>query len=265
MNKIAKSIFLLAPLLASASFSQMALAGAASITFDKYRIVLDKNSQSAELTLRNSEGKNAECLLDLSHYNFSQSNELLEVASVKSTYMPAKKLLRYSPRSVSIPSQSSQRVKISYRRRANLTPGEYISFFRISCSEKNENLVKGKPNIGAKVNYNLPVHVRIGDAAASTAFEVTSITPFAEGYKLALKQTRKGNRSLVGGLKLIDQGSGEVIKHIRNFSLYRPAEVENHVFILDEKPSGNVLVEFSEKSNVFNRVTQKIEIKNALF
>lgn len=264
MNKI-QLVGLLVPSVLILGFTTNVFAGAASITFDQYRIILDKNQQSAELTLRNTEPKNAECLLDLTHFNFSDTNQLLEVEGPDSTYMPANKLLRYSPRSVSIPGNTSQRVKISYRHRANLEVGEYLSFFQIGCSEKSENLIKGQPNIGAKVNYNLPVHVRIGEATATTSLEVYTITPVETGYRVVLKQTREGNRSLIGEVKFIEKSTGDILANIRNFSLYRPAKSAELTVTFNKKPSGGVVVEFAEKSNVYNSVTQTLEIPESRF
>ncbi|MDP4985614.1 hypothetical protein [Pseudoalteromonas tunicata] len=256
---------LIVPMLVTLGLSQNVFAGAASITFSQYRILLDKNIQSSELTLRNTEANNAECLLDLAHFNFEINNNIVAQKSADTTYMPANKLLRYSPRSVTIPAFGSQKVKISYRHRANLEPGEYVSFFQIGCSEKNDNLVKGQPNIGAKINYNLPVQVRIGEATATSAFEVVSISPKGEGAQLVLKQTRQGNRSVVGDIKIIEKSSGDVLGLVRNFSLYRPAEYAEHIVNLEKKPQSDVLVEFAEASNVYMPITQTFEIPQSRF
>lgn len=248
------------PVLIGLGMSQNAFAGAASITFSQYRVLLDKNIQTTELTLRNTEQNNAECLLDLTHFNFGVDNVIAAQPDAESTYMPANKLLRYSPRTVTIPGLGSQKVKISYRHRANLEPGEYISFFQIGCSDKADVLVKGQPSVAAKINYNIPVQVRIGEATATSAFEVVSISPSGEGSQLVLKQTRQGNRSVVGDIKFIDKSSGDVLSLIRNFSLYRPAEYAEHIVKFEKKPTSTVLVEFSESSNVYLPVTETFEI-----
>ena len=262
-----KKTILLLPALSvlSVLYSQQAFAGAASISFDRYRVLLDQNTQTVELTLKNTESKNAECLLNLNHFNFSPSNELINLSSDAEAFMPANKLLRYSPRSVTIAGLSNQKVKIGYRHRANLTPGEYVSFFQIACSEKNENLVKGQPTVGAQVNYNLPVHVRIGDISATTSLEFISARKGGEGYTISLKQYRTGERSVIGDLKVIDKSSGEVLTEYRNETVYRPADYKIHNLTFNKKPEGDVLIEFSERNNVFNAINTSIEISNSLF
>lgn len=240
-------------------------AGAASITFSKYRILLDKETKSEQLTLRNTGTKTAECELGLSHFNFDEKNILLKQASAETTYMPANKLLRYSPRSVNIPVNGVQKVKISYRRRANMTLGEYISFFKISCIEESPGLTVGQPNISAKINYNLPVHVKIGDLQAKTSFEVTAISSSGEGYILNLRQFRQGNRSLVGDLKIIDKSSGDELGKVSNLGVYRPAKYVDHIFRFKTQPKSGVLVEFIENKKIINPLAQTFEISASKF
>jgi len=247
------------------TMSQNVQADAASITFSKFRIVLDKNTKGEQLTLINNNNKNAECELDLNHYNFTETNELQVQNSAKTTYMPANKLLRYSPRSVTIPGRGTQKVKIGFRRRANLKPGEYISFFRIGCHEKAENLVLGQPNIGAQINYNLPVHVRVGDVKANSKIEFTELKALGDKYQLKLRQYRSGNRSLVGTLKVIDVDSGDVVGIARNFGLYRPAKYADHKFMLNEKPTSTLRIEFKESEGIASKVAQSLDIPSSVF
>ncbi|MDP4985339.1 hypothetical protein [Pseudoalteromonas tunicata] len=258
-------IKLILPLLACLGVSQSVFAAAASITFSQYRIILDKDTQGTELSLRNDNEQNAECLLDLNYYNFSVQNEVTETQGASDTYMPANKLLRYSPRSVTIPGKGLQTVKISYRHRANLATGEYLNFFRISCSEKDLNPVLGQPSLGAKINYNIPVHVRIGDAVASSAFEVSAIKPVGAGYELTLKQTREGTRSVIGDVKILDKGNDDELGYISNFSLYRPAEFAIHKIMLAKKPTNGVVVEFEESKSVYMPVKLRLEIPASEF
>ena len=57
-----KKTLLLLPALSvlSVLYSQQAFAGAASISFDRYRVLLDQNTQTVELTLKNTESKKSE-------------------------------------------------------------------------------------------------------------------------------------------------------------------------------------------------------------
>lgn len=262
---IIKSLKVVIPTLVINAFCNHAYAGAASITFDQYRIVLDSNHQGDELTLRNADDKDAECLLSLTNFNFSPLNQLIEISDLSDVELPANNLLRYSPRTVRIPGRAMQKVKIGYRKKANLAPGEYISFFQISCSEKNENLVKGQPNIGARVNYNLPVHVRIGDLEAQSKIELLSVTKLDAGYTINLKQTREGSRSIIGDLVVIEKSTGDKLTELRNFSLYRPAIEAKHILSISEKPKSDVLIEFSERKGMDKKVVVSIEIPEEQF
>lgn len=247
-----------------ANYATFQANAAPNITFDQYRFVLNNNVKSSTMTLRNAGNKESECNLNLVNYKFSESNQLSAVKNASDTFLPANKIIRYSPRTVKIQPGQNQKVKISYRRRANINEGEYISFFNVSCSEELEPGSSSAPTLGARINYHLPVHIRVGKLNATPKFEIQSMDADGDSYKITVRQYRVGNRSLIGNLIIKGADSGEILTQISNQALYRPSKFVDHTFRVQGGKDSGLLIEYKELFSTKKTMAQKLPLLSPL-
>ncbi len=237
--------------------------GAANMGFSEYRVLVSKENKSAHLTLFNKGDEASKCEIGLTHYKYSKDNLLQKVDSPEQAFQPANKLLRYSPRRVIIDPRSSQKVRLTLRRKANQADGEFISYLNMKCSIEVEVAVTGQ--MGAIISYNIPVHVRIGDLAASTELELLSINPLAKeqgnGYEVTIRQYRRGNRSIIGNFEVQDLSSGKTIEKKTGLGLYQPSEYMDHKFVIANKPSKGLEIIYTESEEYGDGVVEKLRIK----
>jgi len=239
---------------------------AASVSFSQYRIVLDEKKRNDKLMLTNTGNQGAKCNLGLNHYSVNEDNSQSQQSDFKKAYNSAKSLLRYSPRSVTIPAGTSQTVRLISRRKSNQVDGEYMSYLRLSCSVIDDNIALGQPTVGARVNYNIPVHIRVGDIQAETNFTIMDITKTNNNYyKLIVRQYRQGNSSLIGDFTATDKQTGSQITAINNLGIYPPAKYMDHVIILKNKPLEGVDINFIPDEKYSVNLVQKLNVEASRF
>lgn len=125
---------------------------------------------------------------------------------------PAKDMIRFSPRRVTIPPKSSQQIRLILRTPGNLADGEYRSHLSIrqegdveKIKVDNPDVFKVKPG-KAKVavsllpGVTLPVIVRKGDLAADVAIDKLDVTESNGFFNVSISMARTGNRSTYGDL-----------------------------------------------------------------
>jgi fimbrial chaperone protein len=239
-------------------------AAAANIGFSEYRILLTAKEKHRQLIVFNKGNDNAQCDLGLNHFNIADDNSFTAQAKPELAFNSAYKLLRYSPRRVSIPANSSQKVKLSFRRRANLAPGEYTSYLNMVC--KVDEGVTTSGEMGSVISYNIPVHLRVGELTASTNFEVLTIDKTeGTGYRVMLRQSREGNRSIVGDLLVTDIKSGKAVLARNGMGFYQPATYVDHQILLDYKPVEGLQINFTEIKKYGGNLAQNLIVEGDKF
>jgi len=251
-------------LLISALYTSAAAAfGAANIGFSEYRLLLTKQQKHQQLTLFNKGNQEAKCEIGLTHFKVTNDNALGKPVPATQAYKPANKLFRFSPRRVMISPNGSQKVKLSFRRKANLVDGEYNSYLNMTCvtDEKSSG-----GQMGAVISYNIPAHLRIGELAVESKFSVLKLTNTADGgYDVVIRQSRQGNRSLIGTFEVVDRKSDDVLVRKTGFALYQPAQYVDHAFHLLNKPSDGLEISFTESQNYGGNVAQKLIVSGHEF
>jgi len=237
----------------------------AAVSFNKYRVVLSKTKTNDTLVLINGGNQASKCNLGLNHYQVAKNSLLTQQSDLSKVFNPASRLLRYSPRSVNIPANSSQSVKVMARRKANLETGEYMSYLKISCKDEVE-AVLGKPTVGAVVNYNIPIHYRVGTVVADTKLEISSVKKLTSNrYLVNVRQYRTGNRSVIGNLELIDVDTDEVLDVRANIGLYQAADYIDHSFTIDEVPKAGLTLSFKENKSYQGNLVQTLHVDKKYF
>lgn len=197
------------------------------------RIILEDKKRTGSLTLVNQGDQETAYRMFFRNLRMSETGEfsVLGEHDDVSEERFADKMLRFSPRRITIPEVSKQTIRIVARKPADLEPGEYRSHlvFRrlpnqqsILEQESTENLSLAIQPI---VEVTIPVIVRHGELNASITLSEAQIIEQEGNKYLRVTINRDGNRSLYGNLKVmaVDQSnSRKILAQAKGISVYYP-------------------------------------------
>ena len=218
------------------------------IHFSKVQFYLDDQKRADSLKVNNQGNDDASCSIKLAHYLVSDDGNIKRAKNDKEgVYNSAQQLLRYSPRNIKIPGQSSQVIRLSFRRVPNLDDGEYMSYLRISCTGIRPVGLPGQITNSAVLSYNLPVIIRHGNVNSES--EITSAKIERENgndYVLVEHQRLpEATGSVIGDYEVIGKDSGKVYGKLSSAKVYAPAKYRIQKFNLSENPREPVQIKFS--------------------
>ncbi|WP_199611719.1 fimbrial biogenesis chaperone [Flocculibacter collagenilyticus] len=196
---------------------------APSIHFTQYRFFFNEKNKSDAFVIFNNGDEAANCKLSLNHFNIDEQGELVKVKSADEVPNAANNIIKFSPRNVTVRPNTSQKVKIVARGLSRVNEGEYVSYLNMLCKSVRQN----KPGIfklNAAVAYNIPMIVRKGKFNAETSLVSAKLVNHANQATLRVVQSRKGNRSLYGDIKVYEEKTDEVIGFLTGASIYTPAQ-----------------------------------------
>jgi P pilus assembly chaperone PapD len=241
-------LFTFSCLISLVLFNSKQADAAESIHFSKYRFVFDDSQRKDSLLLTNT-GLNASiCTLSTVNFIMSDKGPAKFAQSPDEVSNSASKLLRFSPKRVSIQPNQNQTVRITSRRKPNIVDGEYLSHLKIDCIEEtnpNEKQVE-QITIKPKFIYYIPLQIRAGKLNATTGFENIKISSQQGRDIISFDHIRSGTRSVVGDIKIIEKDSGEVLGNIKNTVVYMPFNKKSHSVALSKQPKGPVEIIFTE-------------------
>jgi len=246
MNNKLKLVFAIQAML-SCGLAQANLS-AAQVQFNQTRFLLTESSRSQSLELTNTGRAGAQCQLSFIHYNQMNGTGMLEVDKSKAI-APASHLLRYSPKRVTIPKDQSQTARLIFRRRPNLQEGDYLSYIRMRCDQ--DALLGNKNALSATVNFNIPVHVRVGDPKGELTFDNVKLD--RKRNVVNFKLSRTGKRSWVGDINVIDS-KGSVVGRLNGLAVYPSAEYITRQVSLTKSYVGKLKLQFKEEREFGNAV-----------
>jgi P pilus assembly chaperone PapD len=236
---------LLAPMLASAD-----------LMLYPTRIVLEKNQRASQLELINNGKDTVTYRIGLVNYRMSETGEIATVDTPAPGEQFADKMLRFSPRQVTLPPGASQTIRIMVRKPAGLPAGEYRSHLKIEKlpdPKGQASIEKQKPTgeneIGVVltplIGASIPVIVRNGETTATVALSNLELEKPAEGQGpvLSMQMERKGNRSVFGDFTIgftPEGGAEKIIAQINGVAVYTPNPLRR-VKIALQPESGLVL------------------------
>ncbi|WP_299804432.1 molecular chaperone [uncultured Shewanella sp.] len=178
-------------------------------------------------------------------------------------YPSASKMLRFSPRQVTLKPNERQIVRLGLRRPKDLADGEYRSHLKLEAlPPKRANKADGEMSINLDVllSYSLPVIVRQGQA--NPEVEITSKTlgfdPRNGKTQLSVNLTRTGQYSTAGNLIAYWQGEQQpeqVVARLNNVNIYPEvnATAKSMAWIVPNfTPSSGVLRIVYEGQQEFN-------------
>lgn len=243
-------------------YQQFAYA-ATSIHFSKYRFVFDDSHRKDSLVLSNTGLNAAICVLSIQDFIMSAEGPAKLAKSADEVDNSANKMIRFSPRRVTINPLNSQTVRITSRRRPNIEDGEFVSYFKMSCEEQlNPNARQTEQiAIRPKLIYYVPLQVRVGKLTASTDFEDIKLSATGGRYAVSFIQTREGERSIIGKLEVIEKKSGTVLGLVTNSVIYTPFNKKNFNIPLAAKPDGALQIVYTEDTGFQGTLSAQAEVK----
>jgi hypothetical protein len=204
------------------------------------RIVLGPRERTGELTLVNRSAETITYRLTLVNRKMTENGELLDVPPDEPAPFAADRLIRYSPRRITLAPDETQKVRLLVRRPADLAEGEYRSHLLIQTEPRMQAVASpdGRQDpeardvsIGVKTStaLTLPVIVRHGETFVSLEMQdIAFIQPEHEGEnpRIRFLLQRQGNQSSYGDVTISlasSQGNGaEVIGLLRGVAVYTP-------------------------------------------
>lgn len=175
------------------------------------RLVFEGPQRAAQMDLNNTGNETATYRISLVNRRMSDTGEFTAVESAGPGELFADGLVRFSPRQVVLPPGATQTVRVSVRKPADLSEGEYRShlhFERVPDATGSENVENaGTPGeLGVRlrmlVGVSIPVIVRHGATSAAVNLSGLALNRPAAGGQPSLSFIlgRTGSRSVYGDL-----------------------------------------------------------------
>lgn len=213
----------------------------AGISVNPKFVSFEGRKRSAVITLMNKSDKPVTYRIGFKHMRMMANGSLIPIEKAGPGELFAEKLIRYSPRQVTIPAGLSQSIRLALRKPSNLPAGEYRSqlLFKVLPPADSANADIEKRALGEKdirirlvalISLSIPVFVFHGDLSFTLHLSDLALLP-AEGPNSRpsafLKIHRKGNRSASGDLSIFfknKNGEEHLVGFQRSLSIYNPLE-----------------------------------------
>lgn len=200
------------------------------------RVVFEGKGRSTTVNVINAGEEESTYRISLVNMRMSPAGKFEEIKEANDGEAFADKLIRFSPRQVTLAPGKSQVVRLALRKPAKLPAGEYRSHMVFREVPKDagasvESLEKPsgiKIQLTAIIGISIPVIIRHGKTQASVAFEQVRYVPADTKENkpmLDIKLTRTGNQSVYGGFTaeyLPKEGEGVVVARVNGIAIYTP-------------------------------------------
>ena len=205
------------------------------------RVVFEGNTRSIDLNLANIGQDTATYNISLIQMRMNEDGTFETITTPEKDQRFANKNIRYFPRSVILPPEEAQVVKVQLNRANNLEPGEYRSHFYFRAEPKSVALGEepSEDNTTAAIDttsilvqiipifgITMPVIIRVGQSDTEVTLSDIDLDMASDStWVLKLKINRSGNFSVYGDL-MADHLSttGEVTRvgRANGISVYTP-------------------------------------------
>lgn len=230
----------------------------ASVMVSPIYVIFDRRTRSAEVTLLNSSNEENVYRLSWTYNRQKEDGSYEVIEKLKDGQPDPGSFIRFSPRQVVVPPQSSQSVRLQLQKPADLPDGEYrvhLTFKQLP-KEKSSEKEAGGPGVTAGLRVTLgisipvivrqgeyKVSVKITDARFIQVHDPLNPDPYP---KLRVTALREGTHGTYGRLRVLwNDGEREhQIGELNNFAIY--SETTSRVgFVplnVDRVPSGKLRV-----------------------
>jgi len=211
------------------------------------RVVFEGIKRSQDLNIANTGTDTARYNISAVQFRMKENGEFEEITQPDSGEYFADKYIRFFPRTVVLPPNAAQVVKIQLMKAKDMLPGEYRShlYFRAVPPEKplgEKEAPKDTTSISIKIipifGITIPVIIRVGESTAKVnisdvSFEMVNDT--IPTLKMAFNRT--GNMSVYGEIAIehiSPQGKVTQLSSIQGMAVYTPIPVRRFKVDLDK-------------------------------
>ncbi len=203
------------------------------------RIVLEGRDRSNEIVLTNHSSDTVTYRISFKNMRMNEDGAYEDIESAESGEAFADKLIRFSPRQVTLEPGTSQTVRLLLRKPADLSPGEYRSHMLFQAIPPDnagtniENLEPGGSDLQVRITtvfaITIPVIVVHGNLSATVEFSDVSLhvpDTADETPTLSLRLKRSGDRSVYGDITVTfvpeGQGDDRIVGLVRGIAVFYP-------------------------------------------
>lgn len=232
------------------------------------RVVFEGNKKSLDLNLANTGQDSATYAISMVQIRMNDDGSFETITDPDPGQKFADKNIRYYPRSVTLPPNEAQVVKVQLLRANDLEPGEYRSHFYFRSVPKvvalgEEEAVVDTSSISVRLvpvfGITIPAIIRIGKSDMEVTLSDLNLEVNEDSNPtLSMQFNRTGNFSVYGDLTVDHVSSNGIITRVgiaNGIAVYTPNSVRRFQFDLNDLPdidykSGKLLVSFSASSDV---------------
>jgi hypothetical protein len=243
-------------------------AGQGNLLVTPRRVVFEGNKKSLDLNLANTGQDTATYAISLVQIRMNEDGSFETITEPDPGQNFADKNIRYFPRSVTLPPNEAQVVKVQLLRANDLEPGEYRSHFYFRSVPKvvalgEEETVVDTTSISVRLvpvfGITIPVIIRVGASNTEVTMSDLELEINEDSNPtLSLQFNRTGNFSVYGDLTVDYVSSNGTITRVgtaNGIAVYTPNSIRRFQFDLNDLPevdykSGTLLVSFSSSSDV---------------
>ncbi len=266
------SISLLA-ILFSLLLSSNQLSAQGNLLITPRRVVFEGNKQSQELTLANTGVDTAKYTVSFVQYRMTEEGSFDQIEVPDEGQMFADKYLRFFPRSVTLPPNGSQVIRMQFRKLPDMQTGEYRShvYFRAVPNESllgDDQANADTTSIGIKLipifGISIPVIIRNGNLDVKVNLTAIDLDLKSDTVpNLTITFERSGTKSVYGDLSVMwqpAQGDPVEVGIVRGLAVYTPNKLRKFRMQLRNVPGvdytkGKLLIKFQapndDKAEVF--------------
>ena len=231
------------------------------------RVVFEGNKKSLDLNLANIGQDTATYAISMVQIRMNEDGSFETITSPDPGQNFADKNIRFLPRSVTLPPNEAQVVKVQLLRANDLKPGEYRSHFYFRSIPKvvalgEEDSVVDTSSISIHLvpvfGITIPVIIRVGPSNMKVTLSDLALKITDDSNPtLSLKFNREGNFSVYGDLTVDHISSDGTITRVgiaNGIAVYTPNSIRDFQFDLNkisgvDYRSGKLLVVYSSSSD----------------
>jgi hypothetical protein len=222
-------------LIALALVSNLTAEAQGNLLITPRRVVFEGNKQSQELTLANTGADTAKYSVSFVQYRMNDEGGFEQIETPDPGQLFADKYLRFFPRTVTLPPNGSQVIRMQYRKGTDMQNAEYRShvYFRAVPKETllgDEETSKDSTTIGVKLvpifGISIPVIIRNGELDLQLDLTHINIDLKSDTLPiLSVTLERSGNKSVYGDLSVMwvpEAGNPIEVGIVRGLAVYTP-------------------------------------------
>ena len=226
------------------------------------RMIFEGREKMQELSLANTGSDTARYLISFIEIRMNENGTSEKINEPDSGQKFASPFIRFFPRSVVLPPNDAQLVKLQLINTSQLDSGEYRSHLYLRAELQKtplgeETEQKDSGNLSVKLTpvfgLSIPIIIRVGTQTGKVDIADLSIGKYNGAPLLNIEFERQGNTSVYGDVKVeyvSAQGKATQVGLVRGVAVYTPNRSRQLKIPLVQKPgisynSGKLVVDYS--------------------